>query len=94
MHRKLLGIISMYFNPTGQLQIIYSALIKYFIKNGNRVKQCFSKKAYDSVSWEVLYYILNEFGIPMKPVKLIKVCLFETYSRVQVGKHLSDMFPN
>ena len=34
-----------------------------------------------------------EFGIPMKLVRLIKVCLNETYSKVQVSKHLSDMFP-
>jgi len=37
--------------------------------------------------------ILIEFGIPMKLGRLIKMCLNETYSRVQVGKHLSDMFP-
>jgi hypothetical protein len=29
----------------------------------------------------------------MKQVKLIKMCLSETYSRVRVGKHMSDMFP-
>ena len=29
----------------------------------------------------------------MKLVKLIKMCLNENYSRVRVGKHLSDMFP-
>ena len=51
------------------------------------------KKAYDSVRREVLYNILIEFGIPMKLVRLIKMFLNETYSRVQVGKHLSDMFP-
>jgi hypothetical protein len=51
------------------------------------------KKAYDSVRMKVLYNILIEFGIPMKLVLLIKMCLNETYSRVQVGKHLSDMFP-
>jgi hypothetical protein len=51
------------------------------------------KKAYDSVRREVLYNILIEFGIPLKLVRLIKMCLNETYSRVQVGKHLSDMFP-
>ena len=42
---------------------------------------------------EVLYNILNEFGIPMTLVRLMKVCMNETYSRVWVGKHLSDMFP-
>ena len=50
-------------------------------------------KAYDSVRREVLYNILTEFGIPMKLARLIKTCLNETYSRVRVGKHLSDMFP-
>ena len=29
----------------------------------------------------------------MKLVSLIKMCLNETYSRVWVSKHLSDMFP-
>ena len=37
--------------------------------------------------------ILIEFGIPMKLLMPIKLCLNETYSRVQVGKNLSDMFP-
>ena len=40
-----------------------------------------------------MYNILIEFGIPMKLVRLIKIFLHETYSRVWVGKHLSDMFP-
>ena len=40
-----------------------------------------------------MYNILIVFGIPMKVVRLINVCLNETYSRVQVGKYLSDMFP-
>ena len=34
-----------------------------------------------------------EFGIPKRLIRLIKVCLTETYNRVQVGKNLSDMFP-
>jgi hypothetical protein len=31
------------------------------------------KKAYDSVMREVLYYILIEFGVPMKLGRLIKI---------------------
>ena len=33
------------------------------------------KKAYDSFRREVLYNILIEFGIPMKLLRLIKICL-------------------
>jgi hypothetical protein len=51
------------------------------------------RKAYDSVRREVLYNILIEFGIPMKLVRLIKMCLNETYSRVRLGKNLSVTFP-
>jgi len=40
-----------------------------------------------------LYNILIESGIQVKLVRLIKVCLNETYGRVQVGKHLSNVFP-
>jgi len=51
------------------------------------------KKAYDSVRREVLYIALTEFCTTMKLVSLIKMCLNETYSTVQVGNHVSDMFP-
>jgi hypothetical protein len=51
------------------------------------------KKAYDSVRREALYNILIEIGIPKKLIRLIKMCLTETYSRVRVGKNLSEMFP-
>ena len=51
------------------------------------------KKAYDSGRREVLYNILTESGIPKKLVRLIKMCLTETYSRVRVRKSLSAMFP-
>jgi hypothetical protein len=34
-----------------------------------------------------------EFGIALGMVMLIKVCLNESYRRLRVGKHLSDMFP-
>ena len=40
-----------------------------------------------------MYNIPIECGIHMKLVKLIKMCLNETCSKDQVGKHLSDMFP-
>jgi hypothetical protein len=36
------------------------------------------KKSYDSVRREVLYNILIQFGVPMKLVRLIKMCLNKT----------------
>jgi hypothetical protein len=99
MQRKLLGIISVGFDVTGQLLITYSALVKYSRKKwvyNEAVHQLFAdfiKKVYDSFRKEVLYNILIEFGIPLKLVRLVKMCLNETYSRVRVGKHLSDRFP-
>ena len=45
-----------------------------------------------SVRREALYNIIIEFGIPKKLVRLIKMCLTETYSRVRVVKNLSAMF--
>ena len=47
------------------------------------------KKAYDSVRREVLYNILIEFGISMNLIRLIKMCLTEMNSRVQVGDSLT-----
>ena len=85
-----MGIINVDSDATGQPLIIYSAFVKYFKRNGNTMKQCISsfidfKKAYDSVRREVLYNILIEFGFPKKLVRLIEMCLTETYSRVWVG---------
>ena len=50
------------------------------------------EKAYDSVGRKVWHNVLVKSGIPMKPVRLIKMCLNETCSRVHVRKHLSDLF--
>jgi len=80
-----LQIISVDFDTTGQLLIIYSAFVKYLRKKweyNETVDQLFTdfKKAYDSVRREVLYSILNEFGISRKQASLIKMCLNETYS--------------
>jgi hypothetical protein len=59
-----------------------------------RVDQLFIdfKKAYDSVRREELYNILIEFGVCMKLVTPIKICLNETYSKVRIRKHLSNTF--
>ena len=46
-----------------------------------------------SIRREVLYNILIEFGIPVKLVRLIKMCLSKMYGRDWVGKNLSDMLP-
>jgi hypothetical protein len=51
------------------------------------------KKAYDSVKREVLCNILLNFGIPKKLVRLIKMCLNETYSKVNISNFLSGTFP-
>ena len=41
-----------------------------------------------------MYNTRIEFGITMKLVRLIKMWLNETYSGVQVGQHLCDVFPS
>jgi hypothetical protein len=95
---KLLGIISVGFDITYQLPSRTFAFIRYrrqkweCSETVNRLFVDF-KKAYDSVRREVLYNILIEFGVPMKLVRLIKMCLSETDSKVHVGKCLSDTFP-
>jgi hypothetical protein len=50
------------------------------------------KKAFDSVRREILYTILIVFEVSMKLVRLIKMCINETYSKVRIGKHLSRIF--
>ena len=64
-------------------------------EHNERVHQLFIdlKKAYDSVRREVLYNILIEIGIPVKLVRLIKMCPTGTYIRAWVGKNLSGMIP-
>jgi len=40
MQRKLLGIMSVGFDVTGELLIRHYVFIKYLRKNGNTMKQC------------------------------------------------------
>ena len=40
-----------------------------------------------------MYNIVIEFGFRKKLVRLVKMCLIKTYSRVRVGKNVSDIFP-
>jgi hypothetical protein len=94
---KLLGIISVGFDVTDQLPIRFFAFVRYWRKKweyNEIVHQQFIdfKKVYDSVRRNVLYNILIEFEVPMKQVKLIKMCLNETYGKVRIGKDLSDGF--
>jgi len=42
---------------------------------------------------EVLYNVLTEFGMGMKPLVLIQTCLNETLHEVWIGIHLSNIFP-
>jgi hypothetical protein len=51
------------------------------------------KKTHDLFRRELLYDILLEFGIKSKVVELIKICLNDTYSRVGIGKNLSEKCP-
>jgi hypothetical protein len=51
------------------------------------------KKAHDSVRREVFYSILIKFGVPMKLLRLNKMCLNDMYIKVRICKSLSDNFP-
>jgi hypothetical protein len=48
-------------------------------------------RAIKTVSRELVRYKLELVGV--QEVRLIKMCLNETYIEVRIGKHLSDSFP-
>jgi hypothetical protein len=80
-------------STTDQIFYIRQILEKKWEYNGT-VRQLFIdfKKTYDSVSRDVLYNTLIEFGVPRKLMEIIKMCLNETYSRARIGKNLPDKF--
>jgi hypothetical protein len=73
---KLFGIISVRFDATNQLQIIFSAFLRYWRKYGNTRYSTSAihrlLKAYDLEMKEVLYNILIEYEVTMKLVQLFK----------------------
>jgi hypothetical protein len=95
MKRKLLGVVNVDFDATTDHIFCICQIVQKNWEYNEAVYQLFIdvKKAYNLVRSEVLYNILIEFGISMKLVRLIKMCLTETYSTVWVGKNLSDMSP-
>jgi hypothetical protein len=97
MQTKLFGIISVGFDITDQLPIRFLHLSDIGEKMGysETLHLLFMNfmKANDSVRREVLYTVLIEFGVLMRLVTLLKMCLNETYSKTHIGNHLSDKFP-
>ena len=98
MQRKLLGLQCV-FQHNGSATDHMFCIRQILKKRGGgeyneAVHQLFIdfQKAYDSLRREVLYNMLMEFGIPMKLLRLIKMCLNETYSIVQIGQHLCGLF--
>jgi hypothetical protein len=90
---KLLGIISVGFDITDQLLIRFFCICQILQEKweyNETVHQLFIdfKKAYDTVRRDVLCDILIEFGVPMKLVRLIEMCLNETYSKVRIGTYM------
>jgi hypothetical protein len=77
--------------------VVFMSLHKYmniniYVKDTNEeVHHLFThfKKAYDSFRRDVYHNIPITFGIPMKLVSLMKMCLNETYSNVRADKHLT-----
>jgi hypothetical protein len=70
-------------SSTDYIFCICQVLKKKWEYNGI-MRQLFTdfKKAYDSVMSEVLYNILVESGVPLKLVRLIKMCLNKTYINI------------
>jgi hypothetical protein len=74
MQKKLFGIVTVCFDATGRLLIVYSAFVSYLRKKmGTQYIPLFThlKNGYDSVRKEVLCNNHIKFGIRVKPARLI-----------------------
>jgi hypothetical protein len=88
-----LSIISVDFNLTDRslIKFLYSSYTRE--KLGVQLHEVFIdfKKAYDSVRREVLYKILTEFGIPIKSIRVIKMCLNKINSKACIFPIRNDL---
>jgi hypothetical protein len=89
-----LGFINVGFRSTTDQSFCICQILEKKWEYSETVHKVFIefKKTYDSGWREVLYHIAIEFGVPMKLVRLIKMCLNKMCSKVCIGKHLSDTF--
>jgi len=73
MQKKLLWIVTVYFDAAGQLLIVYCTFVSYLKKKWeSSTSPLYTlKTGYDSVRKEVLCNNLIKFGIHVKPAKLI-----------------------
>jgi len=74
------------FDATSQLLIIYSAFAKYLRKNGNTMKKSISSS---KTSRKLMIQLGGRSYIRFS----LSLVSPETYSRVWVGKNVSDTFP-
>jgi hypothetical protein len=85
------------FNITIQLLVRFSAFVTYWRKNWSTKRQLINySRLQESLSFRKegsTVQLLIQTGVPMKLVRLIKMYLNETYSKENIGKHLSDNFP-
>jgi hypothetical protein len=92
-----LGVINGFLHNTSTTDqtVCFRQILKKKWEYNETVHQLFIdfKKTYDLFKREILYSILIEYEVPMKLVRLFKMCLNETYNKVHIGKHLSDALP-
>jgi hypothetical protein len=85
---KLLGIISVSFEVTDQQIFCIRQTVEINCEYNETVHQLFIyfKQAYDTFRKEVLHKILMEFGVPMKQVRMIKMCYSTAYGKDRADK--------